>query len=203
MSVAENLFMPFSRTGHGGFLVNRKALMEEAKSYLNRFGIEAQPDDLVANISVSDQQLLQIARACTNEQMKVLILDEPTSSLTRVEVERVFKVIRSLLDRDHAIVFISHKMEEVFQIGDDYTVLRNGTKVESGNIRDVTEADLIRAMSGRDLSLMSIFVRPRPPLKPSWKCAGFPVRGLKISVSICERARSWALPVWSGQGALK
>jgi len=162
MSVAENLFMPFSRTGHGGFVVNRKALTEEAKSYLDRFGIEAQPDDLVANISVSDQQLLQIARACTNEQMKVLILDEPTSSLTRVEVERVFKVISSLLDRDHAIVFISHKMEEVFQIGDDYTVLRNGTKIESGHIKDVTEADLIRAMSGRDLSFDEHF-RPSKP----------------------------------------
>ncbi|MFK3667849.1 sugar ABC transporter ATP-binding protein [Ochrobactrum teleogrylli] len=153
MSVAENLFMPFSRTGHGGFLVNRTALMEEAKTYLDRFGIEAHPHQLVANISVSDQQLLQIARACTNSQMKVLILDEPTSSLTRVEVERVFKVIRSLLDRDHAIVFISHKMDEVFQIGNDYTVLRNGTKIESGKISDVTEADLIRAMSGRDLAL--------------------------------------------------
>lgn len=162
MSVAENLFMPFSRTGHGGFIVNRKTLMGEARTYLHRFGIEAQPDDLVANISVSDQQLLQIARACTNEQMKVLILDEPTSSLTRVEVERVFKVIRGLLDRDHAIVFISHKMEEVFQIGDDYTVLRNGRKIESGKISDVGEADLIRAMSGRDLALDEHF-RPAAP----------------------------------------
>ncbi|MDH7788600.1 ABC-type sugar transport system ATPase subunit [Ochrobactrum sp. 19YEA23] len=163
MSVAENLFMPFSRTGHGGFLVNRTALMEEAKTYLDRFGIEAHPHQLVANISVSDQQLLQIARACTNSQMKVLILDEPTSSLTRVEVERVFKVIRGLLDRDHAIVFISHKMDEVFQIGDDYTVLRNGRKIESGKISDVTEADLIRAMSGRDLALDEHF-RPAGPI---------------------------------------
>lgn len=162
MSVAENLFMPFSRTGHGGFLVNRKAMMEEAKSYLDRFGIEARPDDLVVDISVSDQQLLQIARACTNEQMKVLILDEPTSSLTRVEVERVFKVVRGLLDRDHAIVFISHKMEEVFEIGDDYTVLRNGARIESGRISDVTEAGLIRAMSGRDLSFDEHF-RPSAP----------------------------------------
>ncbi|MBA8841058.1 sugar ABC transporter ATP-binding protein [Ochrobactrum sp. RH2CCR150] len=163
MSVAENLFMPFNRTGHGGFLVNRTALMEEAKAYLDRFGIEAHPHQLVANISVSDQQLLQIARACTNSQMKVLILDEPTSSLTRVEVERVFKVIRGLLDRDHAIVFISHKMDEVFQIGDDYTVLRNGRKIESGKISDVTEADLIRAMSGRDLALDEHF-RPAGPI---------------------------------------
>lgn len=162
MSVAENLFMPFSRTGHGGLFVNRGALIEEARPYLQRFGIEADPRDLVANISVSDQQLLQIARACTNDQMKVLILDEPTSSLTRIEVERVFKVIRGLLDRDHAIVFISHKMEEVFEIGDDYTVLRNGEKIESGRIADITEADLIRAMSGKDLAFDEHF-RPDSP----------------------------------------
>src|SRR5690606_3321096 len=157
MSVAENLFMPFSRTGHSGVLVDRGALVDEARSYLDRFGIEADPRELVANIPVADQQLLQIARACTNASMKVLILDEPTSSLTRVEVDRVFKVIRALLDRDHAIVFISHKMEEVFEIGDDYTVLRNGEKVDSGRIADITEADLIRAMSGRDLSFEEHF----------------------------------------------
>ncbi len=163
MTVAENLFMPFDRTGHGGALVNRRQLMEEAQTYLDRFGIEARPGDLVARISVSDQQLLQIARASTNAHMKVLILDEPTSSLTRVEVERVFKVIRGFLDRDHAVVFISHKMEEVFEIGDDYTVLRNGEKVESGKVADITEADLIRAMSGRHVEMDDHF-RPAGPV---------------------------------------
>ena len=164
MSVAENLFMPFHRTGHGGKLVNGAALAEEAEVYLDRFGIEADPRALVAHISVSDQQLLQIARACTNKNMKVLILDEPTSSLTRVEVERVFKVINDLLERNLAIVFISHKMEEVLQIGDDYTVLLNGQLVESGKISDIEEADLIRAMSGRDLSFQEHF-RPTTPTK--------------------------------------
>lgn len=153
MSVAENLFMPLNRTGHGGMLFNRRALMAEAQAYLDRFGIEARPQDLVANISVSDQQLLQIARASTNKNMKVLILDEPTSALTGVEVERVFKVMRGFLDRNHAIIFISHKMDEVFAIGDDYTVLRNGEKIESGQIADISEPDLIRAMSGRHVAL--------------------------------------------------
>ncbi|MGN8114474.1 sugar ABC transporter ATP-binding protein [Labrys sp. 22185] len=153
MSVAENLFMPLNRTGHGGMLFNRRALMAEAQAYLDRFGIEARPQDLVANISVSDQQLLQIARASTNRNMKVLILDEPTSALTGVEVERVFKVMRGFLDRNHAIIFISHKMDEVFAIGDDYTVLRNGEKIESGRIADILEPDLIRAMSGRHVAL--------------------------------------------------
>ncbi len=173
MSVAENLFMPFNRTGHGGATVDRRALMREAQAYLDRFGIEARPQDLAAHISVSDQQLLQIARASTNVEMKVLILDEPTSSLTRVEVERVFKVIRGFLDRDHAIVFISHKMEEVFEIGDDYTVLRNGEKVESGRVADIGEADLIRAMSGRHITFEEHF-RPQVPVGP----ALMEVRGL-------------------------
>ncbi|QEN88504.1 sugar ABC transporter ATP-binding protein [Labrys sp. KNU-23] len=160
MTVAENLFMPFDRTGHGGALFNRRALMREAQVYLDRFGIEARPGDIVAHISVSDQQLLQIARASTNSDMKVLILDEPTSALTRVEVNRVFRVIRDFLDRDHAVVFISHKMEEIFEIGDDYTVLRNGEKVDSGRVADITESDLIRAMSGRHLAIEDHF-RPQ------------------------------------------
>lgn len=156
VSVAENLFMPFDRTGHGG-LVNRKRMEAEARTYLERFGIEAHPSDLVRHISVPDQQLLQIARASTNRDMKVLILDEPTSALTAREVERVFTVIRGFLDRDHAIVFISHKMEEVFDIGDDYTVLRNGQKVAAGSVTDIDEPGMIRAMSGRDVAIEDHF----------------------------------------------
>lgn len=162
MSVAENLFLPFDRTGHGG-MVNRRRMQAEAQTYLDRFGIEARPGDLVRHISVPDQQLLQIARASTNQDMKVLILDEPTSALTAREVERVFRVIRDFLDRDHAIVFISHKMEEVFEIGDDYTVLRNGQKVDAGRVADIDEPGLIKAMSGRAVAIDEHF-RPECPV---------------------------------------
>ncbi|MDX3924601.1 MAG: sugar ABC transporter ATP-binding protein [Shinella sp.] len=153
LSVAENLFIPFSRSGFSSRTVSFRQLEKEAQIYLDRFAIEARPSDLVRNISVPDQQLLQIARASTNKRMKILILDEPTSALTRTEVDRVFKVINGFRDADHAIVFISHKMDEVFSIGDDYTVLRNGEKVATGRIKDINEADLIRAMSGSELSL--------------------------------------------------
>ena len=169
MSVAENLLMPFDRSGHHG-LVDFRALRAEAQTYLDTFGIDARPEELVRSISVSDQQLLQIARASTNKSMKVLILDEPTSSLTPVEVARVFKVIRGFMDRDHAIVFISHKMDEVFEIGDDYTVLRNGQKVEAGRIAETNEDELIRAMSGRSIDLTEHF---RPEAEP--QDAGQPV----------------------------
>ncbi|MQT14874.1 sugar ABC transporter ATP-binding protein [Segnochrobactrum spirostomi] len=157
MSVAENLFLPYSRTGHGGALFHRRKLEVEAQDYLDRFGIRARPTDLVRTISVPDQQLLQIARASTNKDMKVLFLDEPTSSLTPTEVERVFKVIGGFRDAGLAIVFISHKMDEVFAIGDDYTVLRNGEKVAAGRICDTDVDGLIQAMSGEILRLGTTF----------------------------------------------
>jgi ribose transport system ATP-binding protein len=152
MSVAENLLMPFHASGHRG-IVRRRALEREAQVYLDRFGINARPSDLVRTISVPDQQLLQIARASTNAEMRVLILDEPTSALTPVEVERVFRVVRDFHDRGVGVVFISHKMEEVFDIGDDYTVLRNGEKVEAGQLSETDEDGLIRAMSGQVVDL--------------------------------------------------
>lgn len=157
MSVAENLFIPYIQSGFSSRFVNYKALNLEARTYLDKFSIEARPDELVRHISISDQQLLQIARAATNKQMKVLILDEPTSSLTQTEVDRVFKVIADFKALNHAILFISHKLDELFAIGDDYTVLRNGEKIESGKIKDTTEAGLIKAMSGSDMKINEYF----------------------------------------------
>ncbi|TCL03302.1 sugar ABC transporter ATP-binding protein [Sodalis ligni] len=165
MSVAENLFIPYARSGFAGRYVDYKAINLAAQGYLDTFSIEARPDELVRNISISDRQLLQIARASTNKQMKVLILDEPTSSLTKTEVERVFRVIADLKARNHAILFISHKLDELFAIGDDYTVLRNGEKIESGKIKDTTEAGLIKAMSGADMKTNEHF-RPSSVVGP-------------------------------------
>lgn len=161
MSVAENLFIPYHRAGFTGGYIDFKAINREARRYLDTFSIEARPEELVRNISVSDRQLLQIARASTNKQMKILILDEPTSSLTRTEVARVFRVIADFKARNHAILFISHKLDELFAIGDDYTVLRNGEKIESGRIKQTSEAGLIKAMSGTDMKINAHF-RPSP-----------------------------------------
>ena len=162
MSVAENLFIPYAQSGVSRYFVNRRKLETEAQAYLDRFAITAKPYELVRNISVPEQQLLQIARASTNKNMKVLILDEPTSSLTSAEIERVFNVVRDFRNTGHAIVFISHKIDELLSLGDDYTVLRNGEKVADGQIADIGEVDLIRAMSGSEIALHEHF-RPEPP----------------------------------------
>ena len=152
LSVSENLFLPYNRSSLSGRLVNRRQMDIEAQKYLDRFAISAGPGELVRDISVPEKQLLQIARASVNSDMKVLILDEPTSSLTSSEIERVLDIIKAFRDQNHAIVFISHKIDEVLAVGDDYTVLRNGKKVADGQIADIDETGLIKAMSGEELA---------------------------------------------------
>ncbi|MFV0358521.1 sugar ABC transporter ATP-binding protein [Tropicimonas sp.] len=164
LSVAENLFIPYERSGVSGGIVSKRQLERIAQPYLDRFAISARPGDLVRRVSVPEQQLLQIARASVNRDMRVLILDEPTSSLTSAEIDRVLNIIRDFRDSGHAIIFISHKIDEVLGIGDDYTVLRNGEKVAEGRIADITERDLIRAMSGAELALDEHF---RPDAGPT------------------------------------
>ncbi|MFT8613812.1 MAG: sugar ABC transporter ATP-binding protein [Gluconobacter oxydans] len=160
MTVAENMFMPFNRSGFGHLTVSRGAMEKAAAELIERFGIHAKPGQLVNRISVPDQQLLQIARAACREEFKVLILDEPTSSLTANETEHLFRIIHRLRDEGCAIVFVSHKMEEIFALGDTVTVLRNGRSVGTYPMAEMTEGHLIRLMSGSSVSLEEKF-QPR------------------------------------------
>lgn len=168
MTVAENLFMPFGRSEIGNTLLNRSKLAKAAQTYIDRFRIHATPHQLVKDIMISDQQLLQIARASTNVNFKVLILDEPTTALTRSETKKLFEIIAELKDNDHAIIFISHKLEELFELGDEVTVLRNGEKVGYSRMDAIDERGLIKLMSGKEINLEEEYrpttVESRPPL---------------------------------------
>jgi ABC-type sugar transport system ATPase subunit len=157
MTVAENLFIPFSKTGKKGVFVNSAKLNKEAKPYLEKFHITAKPSDLVEDISVSEQQLLQIARATVDELAEVVMLDEPTTSLGLQDIERLFKVIRQLKAENKAVIFISHKIEEIFAIGDEITVLANGEKVGNSAIKDITIPEVMKQMTGRDIDLSMTF----------------------------------------------
>lgn len=157
MTVAENLFMPFTKTGHGGPVVKYRQIARDAQALIDRFNIHARPNQRVSDISVSDRQLLQIARAASRTGFKVLILDEPTSSLTKFETDRLFAVLRRLADTGHAIVFISHKMDEIFELGQDITVLRNGRLVRSGPLSDLDERGLLTLMAGTEVMLDNSF----------------------------------------------
>lgn len=163
LSVAENLFMPFFKCGMKGAFVSKKNLYVKSAEYLDKFNIDVKADELVKNISISNQQLLQIARASTRKKSRVLILDEPTTSLTNTEAEVLFSVVRELKKTGIAIVFISHKLDEIFDLGDYITVLRNGKIVGESHIAKTNKKWIIKKMSGEDIDIDEIF---RPKLNP-------------------------------------
>jgi ABC-type sugar transport system ATPase subunit len=160
MTVAENLFMPFRKAGFQDRLIRQSRLYAEAARWLELFQIDVAPSMLAKDISVSNQQLLQIARAAASRRCKVLILDEPTTSLTTKSIGRLFDVIRQLRDEGRSIIFISHKLDEIFDLCDEVTVLRNGVKVAYSAMRDVDRPSLIRQISGRDIDEKFTF-RPK------------------------------------------
>lgn len=156
MSVAENLFLPYEKSGFKG-LVNKKELEEKAKPLLEKFHIHVKPDEPVKNISVSEQQLLQIARATVHEDYEVLMLDEPTTSLTTKDTQILFEVIRKIKEENKAVIFISHKLEEIFALGDVITVFRNGTKVAYSELKQVDISWVIAQMTGRKVDQNQVF----------------------------------------------
>jgi len=160
MTVAENLFMPFWKSGVQNVPILQERLFAEAIPWLERFQIDAAPSTLAKDISVSNQQLLQIARGIVSKQYRILILDEPTTSLTAASVSRLFEVIRQLRGEGRSIIFISHKLDEIFDLCDEVTVLRNGVKVGDSKMGDVDRRWMIRQMSGRDIDERHVF-RPR------------------------------------------
>ena len=156
MTVAENLFMPFEKSGFKG-LVDQQALKEKAMPLLEKFHIHVSPDALVKDISVSEQQLLQIARETVHEDYEVLMLDEPTTSLTTSDTQCLFEVIRQIKQENKAIVFISHKLEEIFAICDVVTVFRNGKKIANAKISEVDVPWIITKMTGREVNQETAF----------------------------------------------
>ncbi|MGE5613777.1 MAG: sugar ABC transporter ATP-binding protein [Bacillota bacterium] len=155
MSVAENLFLPYERSGFEG-LINRKLLNERAIPILKKFRINVDPDALVKEISVSERQLVQIARAVAVKEYDVIIFDEPTTSLTTKDTEVLFEIIRDLKRQNKAIIFISHKLEEVFELGDVITVFRNGIKVAYSDIKSVDIPWVITKMTGHEINYIEV-----------------------------------------------
>ncbi len=150
LTVAENLFMPFEKSGIKG-TISQKEMQKRAVPILEKFKIPVKPDELVKDISVSSQQLLQIARAIVREDYDVLMLDEPTTSLTTRDTEILFDIVRKIKAENKSVIFISHKLEEIFALGDVITVFRNGKKVAYSELKDVDIQWVIKQMTGRAL----------------------------------------------------
>lgn len=151
LSVAENIFLGQEpRSSVPGF-ISRKKSRQQAKDLLKDMGVDIEPKAKIIGLGVAYRQLVEIAKGLAIKP-KVLILDEPTSSLTAPEIKELFRVVRKLAERGAAVVYISHKLDEIFELADRITVLRDGAKVASDMKDKWDEKSLIRAMVGREFS---------------------------------------------------
>lgn len=149
MTVAENLYLGHLPNNAG--VVNRRQLRDKAATLLERFGEQFDPGTLVRKLSIGQRQMVEIAKALSRGA-KVIAFDEPTSSLSAREIEKLFEVIRQLQNDDCAILYVTHRMEEVFRICDAATVLRDGRHVVTWeSMADVTHDKVVKAMVGREL----------------------------------------------------
>lgn len=151
-SIAENIYCgryPVNKIGPFSF-VNEKKMLEETQQVLDEVHLDFDPKTLLGTLSVSQMQSVEIAKA-VSMNARVVIMDEPTSSLTENEVESLFRIIRELRDKGCAIIYISHKMDEILQISDEVTIMRDGHYVGTWPSNELTVDTIISKMVGRDL----------------------------------------------------
>ncbi len=146
LSVSDNIFLCRELRNKLG-IIRQKEQLRRTKQLFEDLGVDINPNAMVADLRTSEKQLLEICRALYADA-KLLILDEPTTSLSNSEIDHLFGILKKLQKQGKSFIFISHKMPEIFAISDRYTVLRNGTFIKSGNIKDVTPHEVTSYMVG-------------------------------------------------------
>ncbi len=149
LSVMENIFMGRQILGRGR-RIDKSAMYAETERLFKGLGVRIDPRRPALGLSIADQQIIEIAKAISLEA-KVLIMDEPTAALSGVEVERLFAVARHLRDEGRAIVFISHRFDEVFALCDTVTVMRDGAYIETRAIAETSVGEIVNLMVGREV----------------------------------------------------
>lgn len=150
LTVAENISI--SDLPVHGITVNKKVLVKRAQELFDRIGIKLDPNMLTKYLSVSQCQLLEIARAIGNNS-KIIIMDEPTAALNNEEAELLFQIIRKLNDQGTTIIYISHRMKEVFEISDRITVLRDGQLITTVDAKQTDQETMVKTMVGRTIDM--------------------------------------------------
>ncbi len=163
LTVAENMFvgrqpLGSARAIKGDRRIDRRAMHDEAAAIFERLGVPLDPARIARGLSIADQQVVEIGKALSLAA-RVIVMDEPTAALSAAEVSRLFEVIGTLRAQGAAVLFISHRLEEVFAICQAVTVMRDGSHVLTSALAGLTAKDLVRAMVGRDLA-------ERPPQAP-------------------------------------
>lgn len=149
MSVAENIFLGREPVKYG--LIDYRRMYQQTKELLEMLHIDLNPRTKMGSLRVADQQLVEIAKA-VSQNARILVMDEPTSSITDREVENLYTIIRDLQERGTGIVYISHKMDEVYTITDKITILRDGESIATWETKEATHDMVVKAMVGRELT---------------------------------------------------
>ena len=149
MTVAENIFL--GKEIMSGKFVNRKAMEKRAQELLDEYHMHVNAGELLVNLTIAQQQMVEIVKAVSTDA-KIIVMDEPTSSISDNEVDQLFSIIRDLTSRGVGIIYISHKMSELQQICDRVTVMRDGTYVGTKDVKTTSNDELIAMMVGRQLT---------------------------------------------------
>jgi rhamnose transport system ATP-binding protein len=160
LTVAENIFVgvqPLKRFRR----IDGRRMRREAAALFDQLGVRLDPDRLARGLSIADQQLVEIAKALT-ANARVIVMDEPTAALTTNEVQQLFRIVETLRARGNAVLFVSHRLEEIFEICQRVTVMRDGRHVWTKAIGELTVPAVIRAMVGRDMDALF----PKLPTEP-------------------------------------
>ena len=149
LSIAENIFA--GRLSKKGKLVNWKELNEKAKVLLDRISFDVDPRKLVGSLTVAEKQMVEIAKALSRNS-RIILMDEPSATLTKKELDALFQIIRDLKKSGIAVIYISHRMEEIFEICETVTVMRDGQIIGTRDIDKVSSDELVEMMVGREVS---------------------------------------------------
>jgi len=181
MTVAENIYLGHLPSRRG--IVNRRQLQEQAAAQLQRLGEDIDPNTLLARLPIGQRQMVEIAKALSRGA-RVIAFDEPTSSLSAREIDRLFTVIRDLRAQGCVILYVTHRMEEIFKLCDACTVLRDGRHVRTYDSLDsVTPARLVQDMVGRDIADVFGYAS-RPHGDPALEVAGIQGRGVSAPITL-------------------
>ena len=148
LTVAENIY--FGKEAGRGVFVDKKAMNASARALMDDMGIDLDPSAFVCDLGIAYQQIVEIAKAVAANS-KILIMDEPTAPLTNKETQMLFQIIEKLRSRNVTIIYISHRMDEIFKVCDRVSVMRDGKYIRTDNTADITVHDLIASMVGREL----------------------------------------------------
>jgi ribose transport system ATP-binding protein len=148
LSVAENIFIGREPRRIGNLFINWKKINSDAREILDRLDVRIDPKKYIGDLAVAELQMVEIAKALSFEA-KLIIMDEPTATLTEKEVRKLFEIIKSLRQEGVSIIYISHRLEEAFELSDRVTVLRDGRKIGTKNTDDTNENEIIEMMVGK------------------------------------------------------